>query len=652
MKKFIFILVLILSGKLLAQEPFYTSFDWQDIAAAELQSTSDYSSHVLDHDMVIEFYFEGEDLVEYFLEHLVIKLDSDEAIENYNKVYLPYSTRSEIVVNKARVINPDGSILELDDSKVLTSTDEQTGRKYKFFAFEGLSRGSVIDYFYVVKRRPVYTGNRLSFQMGIPKKKVNMEVFAPSNLEFAFKSYNGLPEMEAAESAAGKLHWKLYVEDIPAIEEEEFSAYGASKKAVVYKLERNNYNNSTGFASYKAIVKNLHPYYYEEIPEKQKKALRNLIDQMQLNPNAELDAKMRELERYVKTNIFLTEGASDKLSTIENILVDKVADEAGIIKLYAALLSELKVEHELVFTSDRQDQKFDKEFEAHNFLTDVLIYIPATKKFFSPGDTDSRYGFPPGYLTDNYGLFIKTVDLGGFKSGLGQIKYVDAVGAERTIDNMMIKVDFNEDLSANRIAMDRSMSGYYAMYIQPYLYLANPEAKESLLESFAKRLDENAEILEKSFVNEGPEFFGVEPLVVNIEFNSEACIERAGPKVLLKVGELISEQTQLYQEKLRTLDVENEFNRTYERTIEVVIPEGFQVTNLEDIVIDNAYEESGKEVISFRSSYELDGNILRIKADEYYRVNIMKKELFEEFRTVINSAADFNKVVLILEPAK
>ncbi|WP_374958832.1 hypothetical protein [Gilvibacter sp.] len=55
---------------------------------------------------------------------------------------------------------------------------------------------------------------------------------------------------------------------------------------------------------------------------------------------------------------------------------------------------------------------------------------------------------------------------------------------------------------------------------------------------------------------------------------------------------------------------------------------------------------------SFRSSYELDGNILRIKADEYYRVNIMKKELFEEFRTVINSAADFNKVVLILEPAK
>ena len=140
--------------------------------------------------------------------------------------------------------------------------------------------------------------------------------------------------------------------------------------------------------------------------------------------------------------------------------------------------------------------------------------------------------------------------------------------------------------------------------------------------------------------------------MVNIEFNSEAFIERAGPKVLLKVGELISEQTQLYQEKLRTLDVENEFNRTYERTIEVVIPEGFQVTNLEDIVIDNAYEESGKEVISFRSSYELDGNILRIKADEYYRVNIMKKEVFEEFRTVINSAADFNKVVLILEPAK
>jgi len=35
-----------------------------------------------------------------------------------------------------------------------------------------------------------------------------------------------------------------------------------------------------------------------------------------------------------------------------------------------------------------------------------------------------------------------------------------------------------------------------------------------------------------------------------------------------------------------------------------------------------------------------------------YDQNILPVALYEEYRTVINSAADFNKVTLILEPTK
>jgi len=52
----------------------------------------------------------------------------------------------------------------------------------------------------------------------------------------------------------------------------------------------------------------------------------------------------------------------------------------------------------------------------------------------------------------------------------------------------------------------------------------------------------------------------------------------------------------------------------------------------------------------FKSFYEMDGDTLKITADEFYNINKISKEFYEDYRQVINSAADFNKVTLILEP--
>ena len=80
------------------------------------------------------------------------------------------------------------------------------------------------------------------------------------------------------------------------------------------------------------------------------------------------------------------------------------------------------------------------------------------------------------------------------------------------------------------------------------------------------------------------------------------------------------------------------------------IPEGYQVSNLEDLNIHNTFSKDGKEVFSFHSYYEIDGDMLNITADEHYRLNIVSVDRYEDYRTVINSAADFNKISLVLEP--
>ena len=69
-----------------------------------------------------------------------------------------------------------------------------------------------------------------------------------------------------------------------------------------------------------------------------------------------------------------------------------------------------------------------------------------------------------------------------------------------------------------------------------------------------------------------------------------------------------------------------------------------------DINIKNTHMENGKEILIFDSYYEIDSNQLKITADEHYRKNTIEVEHFEAYRAVINSAADFNKVVLVFEP--
>jgi hypothetical protein len=214
---------------------------------------------------------------------------------------------------------------------------------------------------------------------------------------------------------------------------------------------------------------------------------------------------------------------------------------------------------------------------------------------------------------------------------------------------MIINVNFDkDDISTTNISLSRSTSGYYDMFIHPYIDLVKPEEKKELLEGFTKNINESVTIIKTKIENDKSELFGIKPIVFNVDFISDAFVDKAGKKYLFKVGDLIGSQMELYQEKERALPLENEFQRTYERTINITIPGGCTFANLDEINIYNAYEKDGKILLSFKSFYELNGNILKITADEYYKINRIPVEIYEDYRRVINSAADFNKVSLVL----
>ena len=648
-----FILILFISCNSIAQTaPFYESYNWETTPSYQIEG-SDNDMVAIKDKVVTEFYFEDQNLTEYYLEHKILWLNSDDRIEEYNKIYLPFSNNAMLQVSKARVIKKTGEVIELDKSKILSAENEESGRKYKYFALEGIEKGSIIEYYYVVKRRPKYQGARVDIQNNYNKQSVEFDLYAPANLLFTFKSFNLDSTVTKDETSSEKMHWQLAVKDVVGVDKEEQSPYRAALGFVMYKLHQNTYNNSI-ITSYNEVAQNLFAFYYPVYNEEETKLIHKFSKNIKIEEDESEENKARIVDLYIKENIYISENDSENLKKLTNVLDTKTANETGIVKLYVALFKKFNINHEMVLTSNRLKLKFDKEFEATNFLQEFLFYFPASKKYLSPSKFGTRFGFPPPYFMDNYGLFVTGYDIDGKRRAFSEVKYIEGIPASSSKDEMLIEVHFNkEDFTKNTISLERKLNGYYAMNIQPFMNLIQPNRKNEVIdESFAQNTDKDAKVLKRELINEDPSLFGVKPFVVKFDISSEYFVEKAGNKYLFKLGDLIGPQMEMYQEKKRILPLEAEFNRSYYRTIKINIPEGYQISNLEDIKIKNSYATKDKELFIFDSYYTLEGNVLTVTADEHYRESIVAPEIFEAYRTVINSAADFNKVTLVLEPKK
>ena len=643
-----FILILFITCNSIAQTvPFYESYNWEITPSYQIEE-SDNDMVAIKDKVVTEFIFEDQNLIEYYLEHKVLWLNSDDRIEEYTKVYLPIANDASQVVINARIIKKTGEIIVLDKSRILRSEGDETGRDFNYYSIDDVEKGSIIEYYYVIKRRPKFQGAMVDIESDYDKQTVEFDLYAPSNLRFSFKSFNLETTVKKIESFKEKTHWKFLAKDIKAVNKEDKAPYNAAIGFIMYKLHENTANNAI-ITSYNNVAQNLFDFYYSTYSKLEKKLINKFAKNFKFDDGLRDENKARIIDLFIKENIYISENDSENLT---NVLKTKTANETGVIKLYIALFEKFDVTHEMVLTSNRLQLKFDKDFEATNFLQEFLFYFPASKKYLSPSKFGTRFGFPPPYFMNNFGLFVTGYDINGKRKAFSEVKFIEGIPASLSSDEMLIEVIFNtKDLTKNTIALERKLNGYYAMNLHPFMNLIQPNRINEVIDQyFVQNSDKNAKVLKREFINEDPSLFGVKPFVVKFDINSEYFVEKKGDKYLFKLGDLIGPQMEMQQEKKRILPLEAEFNRSYYRTIKIHITEGYQISNLEDIIIKNSYTTKDKELFIFDSYYTLEGNVLTVIADEHYRETFVAPEIFEAYRTVINSAADFNKVTLVLEP--
>jgi len=140
------------------------------------------------------------------------------------EVKVPYNTRHELLVLRARVLQPDGSVRELDGKDILSDTNGKGDRdtQSKFFRFPDVRVGSVLEYFYVI-RMPWVMGYDDQDTLGaFPVKHYDFELTGSRVLPLETIEYNSKRPIEVTTLNDGSTRLRFSLDDLPPRPREEW----------------------------------------------------------------------------------------------------------------------------------------------------------------------------------------------------------------------------------------------------------------------------------------------------------------------------------------------------------------------------------------------------------------------------------------------
>jgi hypothetical protein len=381
-----------------------------------------------------------------------------------------------------------------------------------------------------------------------------------------------------------------------------------------------------------------------------KSGIKKLIKQLGLDQMKTEEEKIFALEDYLKRNVSLDPNVETK-EDASDILKTKISNNYGFNRLLFLTFYELKIPVELTVTCDRNDRKFDKDFPSDYSFVNVLFYFPNSKTYLDPSNTVVRHPVISSAYLNQDAVRIRLVDLSGAISGVTSIKNIGINPIEKSVLREEFGLKFINGNQETVESFKKSYTGFADQGIRSLCYYADEEQKNEFLMNYIKGNFENSKVenIEVTNFNLSSREEYNAPFTITATITGADMLEFAGNKILLKIGEIIGQQSELYSDKPRQKGIDVEFAHYYDRTITVEIPEGFKLDGLDALKKDvRVNDNDGKPMAYFTSDYKLEHGKLVISIIESYNVLELPIEKYTDFRNVINAASDFNKITLVL----
>lgn len=638
-KRIIFILIIATTNSF-AQH--YKTYDWNEnpklhnLTEKDLKepSVGVLKKHIVEYNKGLF----SKGLTSFETTHTITRVNNEKGISKHNTVYIPMYDVNKVIDIKARTINSEGKITLLNKENIKEINNVEEYGDFKIFAIEGVEKNSEIEVLYTVEKEYDMHGTE-TIQSDYKIKEAQF-LFITGDLNSEIKVYRTESSFESI-NVEGKQAKLLTLNDIPAMIEEEYSTPTANKIAVVYQCFPKG-QNITQEMFWNNVVNNVGGKFF---PEEVSPLVKNDIDNI---AKGEKDLTTFEktslIDNFIKSNYTIVKNNNAELTDLEYIIKNRTSSDFGILKVYAHYLKALNIEYEIVVTANRFTYKFDPDFFTPNMLRDFLIYLPAEEKYIAPDRLEYRVGEAPFQLLGNYGLYI-TESLEYYFSKIIQ----SDPNYSRIVRNT--DITFDEDIESVSLKQYQEHSGHWAVTSKAILNLSTDQGIKDYEDYLTSSGIEDKVV--ESFETENTDMNSLEynlPFITRCTISSESLLEEAGDSYIFQIGKVIGTQSELYQETDRVNPIEMTYPNQYDYDIKIHIPEGYTAEGLEVLNIDKSFKSvTGEKICKFESSYKLEGNTIVITIQEFYKSNEYDVNRYDEFRSVINAASDFNKTSILLK---
>ena len=558
-----------------------------------------------------------------------------------NEIIIPKLNILEVSDVKAKIISNES--IKLYDFQSIKSFKDDSLSNDNFIVYElpEIKQNDIIEVMYTVKKNYNFNGSK-NIQESYPILSADF-ILIQDNLTSNIKVYNAKNYKIKDTLISGKNAKFINFSKIKESINEQYATPIANKLKVSYQCYSEQ-DNSTQNEYWGNLVTNVSELFFpKSINKKAEELLKEIKNGYVTIPWNELKIA-NSIDTYIKKNFIISDKKDQKLNNIDHILEQKESNDFSIIQVYTQLLKLAEIEYEIAISCNRFYLKFDPDFFDPNQLREFLIYIPKSNVYISPNRIEYRATEAPDDLTGNYAMFIdKNLDY-YFSEIILENKGFSEI-------NKDIKINISRNLKKSIINEKRYFTGYWGILNRNYVFLSENEKTDFLIDYFTISGLNDKKIIKYKINNYDIDYnFKNEPLEITSKLETKDLISRVNGKILLNVGKVIGLQSNLFKEVERVNPIEINFPNEYSYEIEFLIPKRYKVLTIDNLIKDRKYiSVDGNVTAQFKSSANIVNNKLTIKISEYYKSFKYEKNRYNEFRDVINTAAEFYESNIKLE---
>ena len=633
MKNIVFIIILF-TYTINSYSQYYKDYKWEkepniiDIAEDNIKD----SSVGIFEKTIVEF-ISGKfsnTIIKYETHHYQIKVLNDKGISRHSNIVIPMNEVINLIDIKVRIVNENGELSEFDSKTMSELDDFESSANFKNFHLAGVKNNSTIEVLYTLEKQYNIHGNKI-LQKSYSIKKSEF-LLIPGPTEGIIKTYGVNSKVKDTLIKTYPIK-TIEIDDIPSIIDEEYATAIANRQRLSFQcpLPDDNMNQEDYWENIVSNIspimfpKNIHPKIFEissELIQKNEKNVYNIAN---------------KIDDYIKNHFTISENNNASLNNIDYILTNKTSNDFSIIQVYTQLLTAAGVNYEIVITANRYYNRFDSEFFDPNMLREFLIYFPEEEKYIAPNRLEYRIGEAPFDLLGNYGIYIDR---------LLNFYFSEIIQSDKSYSRIKRNITLDFERKFKKVIIDeyQEYSGHWATNNRSMLNFSDEKGLAAFEDYLTATGIANKKVLNYDIIN--GELFQKNyktPFIVNSKISTESLTTKIENEYVVKIGNVIGMQSQLYKEIDRFHPIEITYPNQYDYRIVVKIPKGYIIEGLEGLIFNKNYISlMGNKICKFESNYEINENELVISIQEFYKNLRYQKNRYNEFRDVINSASDFH----------